>query len=617
VPVGRILAAGAVAACAVLALDVSLPRGVAIGTLYVVVVALGALATRSVHVVALAAVCTAFGLVAIWLKDPSVVPMRYVLVNRGVSIVAIWTVVLMAVVAQRRLAAASRAEADRDRSKLLLERAIEQTPDAIFIVGRKGVIEAANPAASRTFGYDDGELVGQTVDALVPEPVRAKHLALRERYGREPTVRAMGTGRVLRGVRKDGSELSAEVSLAPVGTDGLVVVALRDVSERVRFEERRHAAQRMETVGRLAGGVAHDFNNLLAVILTCAELIREEAPAPRDDVEDILAAARRGADLTRQLLAFSSRRQVSPRRIDVNAQVSDTRKMLARILGEDVEIETHLGAGVWTVEIDPSQLEQVLLNLVVNARDAMPGGGKLTIETGNVDLDESYAREHPDVTPGEHALLAVSDTGVGMTADVRLRIFEPFFSTKAPGAGSGMGLATVFGIVQQAGGHIWVCSEPAHGTTFKIYLPRAKGEPERLAPVRESQLPRGGGEAILVVEDEPLVRRAMVRVLRKGGYDIVEASNGLEAFAKLETLPGKFALMLTDVVMPQMGGPELAERVRKKYPDIRVLLVSGYTEKAIVHHGVLDTGLAFLEKPFTPDVLLRKVRELLDASAPR
>jgi len=391
-----------------------------------------------------------------------------------------------------------------------------------------------------------------------------------------------------------------------------------DITERKQLEEQFHQAQKMEAVGRLAGGVAHDFNNLLTAILGSADLVLDSLKAgvpEREEVEEIRKAAVRAADLTRQLLAFSRQQVIAPTVLNPNDVVANLDKLLRRLLGEDVELRAVLASDLQTVKADPSQLEQVLLNLAVNARDAMPNGGKLTIETQNVELDQEYARGHLSAQPGPYVMLAVSDTGVGMDAATQARIFEPFFTTKEKGKGTGLGLATVYGIVKQSGGWIWVYSEPGHGTTFKVYLPRVG---EAAAPAAPSLTPPAslrGSETILVVEDDEMIRNLVQKVMRANGYTVLVAANGGDAERVSGQHEGPIHLLMTDVVLPGLNGREVARRVVAARAGIRVLYLSGYTDDAIVHHGVLESGVEFLQKPFTPAVLGRKVREVLDSPA--
>ena len=391
-----------------------------------------------------------------------------------------------------------------------------------------------------------------------------------------------------------------------------------DITERKQLEEQFHQAQKMEAVGRLAGGVAHDFNNLLTAILGSADLVLESlkpAATEREEVEEIRKAALRAADLTRQLLAFSRQQVVAPTVLNPNTVVADMDKLLRRLLGEDVALRTVLAPDLATVKADPSQLEQVLLNLAVNARDAMPNGGKLTIETQNVELDQEYVRGHLAAQPGSYVMLAVSDTGVGMDAATQARIFEPFFTTKERGKGTGLGLATVYGIVKQSGGWIWVYSEPGQGTTFKVYLPRVTEPAAPAAPSPARPVSLRGSETILVVEDEEVIRKLVQKVLKANGYTVLVAGTGSDAERVAGAHAGPIHLLMTDVVLPGLNGREVARRLVAQRAGIRVLFLSGYTDDAIVHHGVLDPGVAFLQKPFSPAVLGRKVREVLDSPA--
>ena len=392
----------------------------------------------------------------------------------------------------------------------------------------------------------------------------------------------------------------------------------RRVEERTKelreSEEQLRQSQKMEAIGRLAGGVAHDFNNLLSVILSYGEMM--SSAIPKDDplsgeLTEIRKAAQRAADLTRQLLAFSRQQVLAPKVTDLNQTLASMDKMLTRIIGEHIEVRTLQAQALGMVKVDPGQIEQVIMNLVVNARDAMPQGGTITLETANVELDQSYADEHVGVTAGPHVMVAVTDTGIGIDKQTLGRIFEPFFTTKETGKGTGLGLSTVFGIVKQSGGHIWVYSEVDHGTTFKIYFPRINAETRRASLGGIVTTPRGS-ETILLVEDEEQVRTLAKNVLKRQGYSVVDAHDAASAIALASKHEGRIHLLLTDVVMPKMSGRELVEKLGPTRPDMKVLFMSGYTDDTIVHHGVLGAGVAFLQKPITPDTLARKVREVLD-----
>ena len=413
--------------------------------------------------------------------------------------------------------------------------------------------------------------------------------------------------------RKDGRRIPVLVAEAPLEGGESISIAL-DLSERRRLEGQLRQAQKMEAVGRLAGGIAHDFNNVLSIILSYAEMVSTDLHPDeplRQEVEEIRAAACRAADLTRQLLAFSRQQVLEVKVLSLNRCIAGMEKMLRRLLGADVALTSLQDPELWSMEADPSQIEQVILNLAVNARDSMPRGGKLTIQTANVMLDEEYARGHHDVRPGPYVMLAMSDTGVGIDAETQARMFEPFFTTKEMGKGTGLGLATVFGIVKQSGGHIWVYSELGHGTTFKVYFPRVRGEVKIPATPPPPETLRGS-ETILLIEDDAQVRALARSILRRSGYVVLDAANGGEALLICEQHGAKIDLLLTDVVLPLMGGREIAERLRMMRPELKVLFMSGYTDDTVLQHGILDTGVAYLQKPLTPVSLMRKVREVLD-----
>ena len=451
--------------------------------------------------------------------------------------------------------------------------------------------------------------IGQTATAFFTEDPSTiadleKCLAEGTTFQREVTRTMKSTG--------ETKWLFVTYSCAP---PDLVLVHTEDITARATLEQQFRQAQKLEAVGRLAGGVAHDFNNLLSVIMTYTLLALEtlaEDDALREDLSQIGEAAARASELTKQLLAFSRQQILEPRVLDLNETVGQIQRLLARLLGEDIELRVHPGGDLGRVVADPTQIEQIVMNLALNARDAMPRGGKLTIETANIELDGSYASAHVGVAPGRYVLLAVSDTGTGMSPATVARVFEPFFTTKEPGKGTGLGLATVFGIVQQSGGHVGVYSEEGRGSVFKVYLPRTDSPLD--APEEKSASGvMSGSETILLVEDAAPVRAVASNVLRRSGYHVLEAADGSDALRVARgASETKIDLLLTDVVMPKMSGRELAEELGPLRPEMKVLFASGYTDDAIVHHGVLEAGVAFLQKPFTPETLLRKVRGVLD-----
>ena len=406
-------------------------------------------------------------------------------------------------------------------------------------------------------------------------------------------------------------------ALASVASAVAIGIERKRGEEALRqSEERLRQAQKMEAVGRLAGGIAHDFNNLLTVIVSYCDLMLEDLAAgdpKRADLGEIRKAADGAAALTRQLLAFSRQQVLEPRVMDLKATIASTEKLLVRLIGEDIRLTTSLAPDLGAVRADPGQLGQIIVNLAVNARDAMPAGGRLTIEAANVEMDEAYVRGHAPAGPGRYVMLALSDTGIGMDEQTQARIFEPFFTTKGVGKGTGLGLATVYGIVKQSGGFIWVYSEPGRGTTFKVYLPRVDEPAEAAAAPAVQAEPRRGAETVLLVEDAASVRVVTRQVLERYGYTVLEAPDGETALHLAAKHPGPIHLLLTDVVMPGLSGRQLVEQLARLRPDMKALYTSGYAANAIAHHGILESGIAYLAKPFTPETLARRVREVLDA----
>ena len=489
---------------------------------------------------------------------------------------------------------------------------LEHIGDAVVITTPDGHYLDVNPQACAMTGYDREELL--RLGAVDTYP-------LEEREAAAARAAEVASGRSIvfdrRLLRKDGTVILVEINARPL-PDGRLLAAMRDITERRNLENQLRQAQKMEAVGRLAGGLAHDFNNVLTAVFGYVDLLSEElAPGShaREDVEEIRRAAERAAALTRQLLAFSRQQVLDPIVLSVNDLIRNLDKMLRRLIGEDVDLRLNLAPDVGNVRADPGQLEQVIANLVVNARDAMPEGGKLLIETVNADLTEQYADMHRPVMAGAYVMIAVSDTGVGMDEATKARIFEPFFTTKEKGRGTGLGLSTVYGIVKQSGGYIWAYSEVGRGTTFKVYLPRVDALAAQVAAPREAGT-LTGSETVLLAEDDPMLRPLAKTLLQKLGYTVLEAENADQAVALAAAHPAPIHLLVADVVMPGASGRELARRLAASRPDMKVLYVSGYTDDAIVHHGMLEPGLSFLQKPFTPAALARKVRDVLDSTYP-
>jgi hypothetical protein len=502
------------------------------------------------------------------------------------------------------------------RNDELLQSVLNHTLDGIIGIDERGTISMMNRAGERTFGRTAAEVVGQNVKILMPEPYHSEHDGYLSNYKQTRHPKIIGSGREVEGLRKDGSTFPLDLAVTEFQLDDqrYFVGIVRDISEKKKLEAQLHQSQKMEAFGQLAGGVAHDFNNLLTVISGYSDVLRSKLP-PDDPktkmVDQIHRAGERAASLTRQLLAFSRQQVLEPKVLDVNVILTDLEKMLRRLIGEDVQFATVLGEGTSWVKVDAGQIEQVIMNLAVNARDAMPQGGNLTIETSNIELDESYTKTHPDARAGRFALLAISDTGCGITPEVKARIFEPFFTTKSVGQGTGLGLAVVHGIIKQSGGNIDVYSEVGVGTTFRIYLPAVQQQAAALSDIAR-EAPSHGSETILLVEDEESVRDLATLVLRECGYTVMTAPEGLAALQLMATCREQVDLLVTDVVMPEMGGRKLAETLLAEHPELRVLFMSGYTDDAVVRHGVLQANANFLQKPFTPNSLADKVRAVLD-----
>jgi len=493
---------------------------------------------------------------------------------------------------------------------------VENAHDIIYTHDLDGNYLSINAAAERITGYTRDEALRMNITQTVP----SEYLETVHRMIARKLAGGRTTAYELEIIAKDGGRIPVEVNTALIIQDGVAVGIqgiARDVTKRKKLEQQLRQAQKMEAIGLLAGGVAHDFNNLLTTIIGYSDLtirrLKDDDPLRRN-LEEIRRAGNFAASLTRQLLAFSRKQILQPRILDINSVVGEMGRMLRRLIGEDVKLRTVLRPDLGKIKADPGQIEQVLMNLVINARDAMPDGGKLTIETQDVIFGKELAGQPFAVSPGTYVKLLVSDTGIGMDEGTVARIFEPFFTTKESGRGTGLGLSTVYGIIKQSGGYILVHSEVGRGTTFTVYLPQVDAASEEYRLSTTIQDHRQGAETILIVEDEGTVRRTVSKILETYGYHVLEAENGGSALLICERYKKPIHLLLTDVVMPEMSGRELADRVASHRPDLKVLYMSGYTDDVIVHHGVLDEGTAFIQKPFAADVLARKVREVLGHS---
>jgi two-component system, cell cycle sensor histidine kinase and response regulator CckA len=502
---------------------------------------------------------------------------------------------------------------ERQRAQLLLQAVVDSVLDGIISIDASGIVQAFNRAAETIFGYTAAEVVGRNVKMLMPEPYHGEHDGYLDNYPQTRTAKVIGVGREVAGRRKDGSTFPMDLAVTEcvLGDTRHFTGIVRDITQRKKREEQLRQAQKMEAIGQLAGGVAHDFNNLLTIIAGYSSMLLSVLPVEdpsRVPVGEIRLAAERATALTRQLLTFSRKHVIAPRALNLNEVVSSAEQLLRRLIGENIIVSTALAQGVSQVRADPVQIEQVIVNLAINARDAMREGGRLTIETCDVELTKV---KDADCAPGRYVMLAMTDTGCGMTPDVKARLFEPFFTTKGPGKGAGLGLATAYGIIKQSGGQIVVHSEPGIGSCFKVYLPAIAPWTQQ-AGAGDPARAEHGHETILLVEDEAGVRKLARLVLESHGYQVIEANSGAQAIEVVNSRNGPIHLVVTDVVMPQTSGSQLAQHLRGSHPDTKVLFMSGYTDDAVVRRGIIEAHTAFLQKPFTPHALIQKVRDVLD-----
>jgi two-component system cell cycle sensor histidine kinase/response regulator CckA len=524
------------------------------------------------------------------------------------------------VVAHEEITERKRAEIALRENHSLLHAVTEGTTDMVFVKDLEGRYLLINSAGARLLGKSVEEVLHRNDLALL-EPESAERIMSHDRdtlvsgmlQTYEETLTVAGVTRTFSTTKGPYYDYRGKII-------GLIGIS-HDITARKQLEAQYSAAQRMESVGRLAGGIAHDFNNLLTAIGGYAEMSIETLPPDHpahNDLSELRNTVRRAANLTRQLLAFARRQIVEPQTFSLNDLVADLDKLLRHVIGEDIELITRFEPNLGQVRADPGQIEQVVINLIVNSRDAMPNGGTIVVETSHATLDHDYARQHPSVVPGEYVVLTISDTGVGMADEVKQHVFEPFFTTKGAGHGTGLGLATCYGIVKQSGGNIWIYSELGIGTAVKVYLPRVEAMAQAL-PARDTAEHPGapqGSETILLVEDEAAVRSVALRALQAQGYRVLEAANGAEALSiAREQANGEIQLLLTDVIMPKIDGKALADAIQALYPNIRVLFISGYTDSMIVQRGLLFPRFELLQKPFSPGQLAQKVRRILDANS--
>ena len=617
-----VLSVCAVVATVTFAVDLLTPRGFSVGILYIPAVLLGFWLPWRRGAVGLAAATSVLAVVGFALSPAETIWSEWVpLANRSLSIAAIWIAALL-VTTQRsttetlkgsQSALDLRDQALRER-EVLLRSILETAPEAIITIDESGSVESFGNAAEALFGYSAHEVIGRNVRMLMPSPYREEHDGYLDRYLTTGERRIIGIGRVVEAQRKDGTVFPIELAVGEAAVDGRRIFTgfIRDLTARQRMEQELRQSQKMEAVGQLTGGVAHDFNNLLTVIIGNLEMLEARLKDERQQelLREAQETAQLGAQLTQRLLAFGRRQPLRPETIDLRRVIPETVDLLRRTLGETVRLRVGVPEDLAKVKVDPGQLQNALLNLAINSRDAMPRGGDLTIEAANVEIDPDFVSEHPGARLGRYVMIAVSDTGTGMTPEVRERAFEPFFTSKEAGVGSGLGLSMVYGFVKQSGGHVDLYSEVGVGTSVKMYLPQGRRAVEAELPRTTAKLPSGQGETVLVVEDDERVRRISVARLKDLGYAVLEAENGDAAFDVLMRHP-EIAVLFSDMVMPGgINGAELARRALERRPDLKVILTSGYAEPRSFE-GV-PKGTEWLRKPHTAAELAQLLRKTLE-----
>lgn len=599
----------------VLLFDIITPRDLATGIAYIPLVFCSLWFNRTRAVIQFTAVVTALAVFGFSISPSGHIDYEFAVINRLLTITAIWFIAILVYLRRQ-------SEKEWLASENKLQAVVNNVIDGLIIINERGIVESFNPACERIFGYSAEEVVGQNIKMLMPEPYHSEHDGYLRNYRQTGIAKIIGIGREVTGRRKDGSIFPMDLSVSAFDLEGERHFSgiVRDISERKEAEktqEQLRHVQKMESLGQLTGGIAHDFNNLLAVILGNLDFMFEktkETDPLREFINPSIEAAEHGMELTKQLLAFGRKQSLQPKIISVNELLNYFKTLVRHTLGERIETILRLEPDLWHVNVDPSQLQNALLNLAVNARDAMPGGGKLIIETKNISLDETYTQDNTDVFIGDYIVISISDTGEGMTQEVMEKAFEPFFTTKDVGKGSGLGLSMVYGFVKQSKGHIKIYSEVGYGTSVSIYLPRTEGSVSTIEKVDTKPLPNQTAETkiILVVEDNKNVLKLTSAMVESLGYKVLQAETGRAAIEILEAR-ADIDLLLTDVMLPGvLNGPELAKQAVAMHPNLKVLYNSGYAEHAIMQSGLLDKGVNLISKPFRKQQLAEKIEEILN-----